>query len=83
MKKFAKLYECDKLGQILVVRSEDELPEINFTMYMGDGGLLTSTLSYESVDLADEAFERVTYLIAKSIMGKAHDDMMGFLRAKH
>ena len=64
MDKFAKLYEHDKIGQILVMKStnEDEYPMLKFIM-LHEGVEVSAGPSYEDSDagwdLLDLAFNLV------------------------
>lgn len=61
MNKFAKLYETEKYGQIVVIlQSDDEGdPEIRFFCQPPELGVCSVAFSFEDWDTAEEVFDEV------------------------
>lgn len=69
-KEFAKLFEFDEIGQVLVVQDQTDC-EIKITIYPKGFGLVSVGLEFESFDLCDKEFDSIdstkAYKLGKSL----------------
>lgn len=72
MKKFAKLFETEEYGQIVVIKcdGEDGEPSIEFKAKPNSMGVCTTRISFKDTDAGwdaqDKAFEAITEDEAKA-----------------
>lgn len=83
MNKFAKLFETEELGQILVVIDEgdegDEGPEVRFSFSPPNLGVCQQALKYDGDDWdkAEDFFDSVDETVAAGIVKPTFDVITG------
>lgn len=85
MKKFAKLFESEKYGQIVVMLREpdsDSSPgvemQVRIYFYVGDMAEAEMGIGFPSVEAAEQAFDVFDQQLAESKIGPLIDSMASF-----
>jgi hypothetical protein len=83
---FAKLFESQKYGQILVKidsASDDDMAEVRFFFQPKDLGVCSCAICFEGSDagwgLAEKAFEKADLAFAESIVSTAGGQLPGLV----
>ena len=65
-KKFAKIFESETYGQILVKQDQSE-PEIEIAVYPDGFGIVAVTMSHDDFNVSDSVFDNIDIDFAEGI----------------